>query len=173
MRELPRVHFAARILMIVLWGGLSLLIPAAPYLAAHSHRAVAAFIYLMFSGICHQIPQRSFSMWGHNLGVCQRCFGIYFGIFATSLLPLPLRFVFESARRRKGCILASAAPLILDAILPKLGLWTGTATSRFATGLVFGSMLSPLMLVGISEFIAEAAWRPADPLSSQSKGDIS
>jgi hypothetical protein len=46
--------------------------------------AVAA--YSIGHLICHQLPARSFHLWGAALPVCARCSGIYFGAAIAALL---------------------------------------------------------------------------------------
>jgi len=77
----------------------ALLLPLSPFIAAQPHPApaVVAFLYAVYltgSGICHQLPERSFHLSGHQMPVCARCAGIYFGaaiavIVATCIAPLP------------------------------------------------------------------------------------
>jgi hypothetical protein len=50
-------------------------------------------------------------------------------------------------------VLAALAPILLDSGLPAAGLWTNTPASRFASGALFGVMISLLLLSGIPEFI--------------------
>ena len=47
--------------------------------------AVAA--YSVGHLICHQLPARSFHLWGAALPVCARCTGIYLGAAAASVVP--------------------------------------------------------------------------------------
>jgi hypothetical protein len=55
--------------------------------------------------------------------------------------------------------LAASIPLLLDALLPCAGLWTNTYLCRFFTGLLFGSLISSLLVRGVAEFLNEALWR--------------
>ncbi len=139
-----------RTFLILIWGLLCLSIVAAPYLAAHHCPAVAAFLYFFYSPVCHQLPGRSFKLMGASWAVCQRCSGIYFGLLAGSLLP-----AFNGALPplRRTLVLAATAPLALDALLPMIGIWISSPASRFSTGLLFGTMLSTLLLSGITEFV--------------------
>jgi len=69
---------------IIIWLGVIFL---APYLKSQSS-GLQAFCYGIFSPICHQNPSRSFFLFGYPLGVCARCFGIYFGFLGgTGLYP--------------------------------------------------------------------------------------
>jgi uncharacterized membrane protein len=62
-----------------------LLIVLAPLLMERAPM-VSFFLYLLFSPICHQLPERSFFILGHQFAVCARCTGIYFGAFLGSFL---------------------------------------------------------------------------------------
>jgi uncharacterized membrane protein len=145
-----------RILMIGLCGGLCLLILAPAFLAARSCFTAAAFAYLFFSPVCHQIPERSFCLWGHPLAVCHRCSGIYLGLFLALLLPLDKCLRFCSPLRLRIYVLCMSTPVMLDALLPYLGIWSSTYISRFVTGLFFGSLSAALLSRALSEFVAEA-----------------
>jgi len=148
---------SARAIMAGAWGIVCGLILAAPILMSHSCRSAASVLYLSFSCICHQIPERSFAIFGHPLAVCHRCFGIYLGLFLGSLIEN--RFVHGSLRVRRFWILAASIPLLLDVLLNSAGLWTSTCFSRFFTGLLFGNLVSPLLVRGVAEFLNGAPWR--------------
>ena len=95
--------------------------------------SLAVTIRSVFSQLCHQLPERTFYLWGNPLAFCSRCTGFYGGIFVTSL-------ILASRGRGKpiGIYLAIglAAPALIDviggvsAILPWPNLW------RCVTGLV-------------------------------------
>jgi uncharacterized membrane protein len=149
-----------RALLIALSGSLFLSIVAAPYLATHARPGLAALVYLVFSPICHQNPARSFVLVGASWAVCQRCSGIYFGLFVGSLLP-PIRRVFPPPSRKM--VLAATAPLALDACLPLIGIWENTPASRFVSGCLFGTVLSMLLLEGLAESLRSHLGRLAAP----------
>jgi len=145
----------ARLLLICFSAVLSLAIVGAPLLAAHAHPRLAEFLYLFFSPVCHQMRQRSFALQGMSWAVCHRCAGIYFGLFAGSLLPRRWWASSFSVERRRICVLLAAGPLLLDVVLPYAGLWNNSATSRFLTGFLFGTMLMTLLLPGAAEILYE------------------
>lgn len=161
-----------RILLLLLCGGLCTLIFAAPLLVS-SRPTIAALIYLFFAPICHQSPERSFFIAGHALAVCQRCTGIYFGLFFFSLVPYGSRRFLASATQRRLLVFCSTLPMLLDVALPYFGLWTNNAVSRFVTGFLFGSMLSILLVSGIEELIDTTSWRPQRLFAPHIKGGIS
>ena len=88
----------------------------------------------VFSGLCHQDPDRSFLRDGHAMAVCHRCTGIYLGLELGALAALGLR----PDASRKSYWLAGVAPLALQVALgwvfPALDLYW----LRVATGLVAG-----------------------------------
>jgi len=138
-----------RLLAALFWSILFLPILGAPILASRAHFGPASWIYLVFSNVCHQMPDRSFFIAGFPLAICQRCTGIYLGFILGSLFRNP--FLYRSTGIRRLWILASTLPLIIDALLPFAGIGTESAESRFLTGLLFGTMLSSLLLHGIME----------------------
>lgn len=129
----------------------------APLLAATSHQVAAGILYLLFSPTCHQMTERCFALQGYPWAVCCRCAGIYFGIFVSSFVTCRrLRLFVQHSLYRRIWILAAAAPLLLDAVLlPLGGIWQNSASSRFATGLMLGGMLGPLVMTAIAEFVIE------------------
>ncbi len=153
----------ARLLLVALTGVLVFAIVGAPLFSRHAHPVLGAFLYLLFSPICHQLPQRSFMLDGMSWAVCQRCAGIYMGMFAAALL-VPARWWASvlSAERRRTWALLSAAPLAADALLPRTGHWASTPASRFLTGILFGVMLMTLLLPGVAECLRTLRARPAD-----------
>src|SRR5205807_8018331 len=57
-------------------------LPLATYAAAQPHASPATYlfalaVYLIGRAVCHQIAERSFELWRHQMPVCARCTGIY------------------------------------------------------------------------------------------------
>ena len=146
-----------RSLLCMVWVLLCVLVVGAPLLAARGYFVPSAFIYLVFSGVCHQIPERSFALAGFPFAVCHRCSGIYLGLLAGSLIKNP--FIYRSWKIRCSWIFASIALLVLDVLLPFAGLAESTPLSRFLTGLLFGIMLSSLFLHGVRELLDKAPFQ--------------
>ena len=146
-----------RVLIAAGWSLLCILIIGAPILASRAYYAPASFIYLLFSNVCHQMPDRSFIFAGFPFAVCHRCSGIYLGLMLGALFKNP--FLNRSPGIRRTWVLASTVPLFIDVLLPVAGLWTGSAASRFLTGVLFGTMLSGLLFQGIVELLANPQQR--------------
>ena len=49
------------------------------------------FVYLAGSVLCHQLPARSFFLWGVQMPVCARCTGIYAGAAVAALVAIGAR----------------------------------------------------------------------------------
>jgi uncharacterized membrane protein len=171
MQRMPwTISIRIRILLAAAWGALCLAVTAAPWLAAHSYHNVASVLYLLFSGICHQIPERSFALSGYPLPVCHRCFGIYSGLFFGCFV-VPCG-VHRHASLRRYLVLGSMTALAVDALAPLAGLWNNSALSRFSTGLLFGIVASLLVVRGLEEFAQEFSWRRLGMRPPQLKGDL-
>jgi uncharacterized membrane protein len=135
-------------------GGLFLWIAAivaAPYLRSRGW-GQAGWLYACFAPLCHQIPDRSFFLWGFPLAVCARCFGIYAG-FAAGLMVYPFRRGFDAARLpRLRMFLLVSFPIALDTGGNFLRLWETGHLLRFLTGFLWGSILPFYFLTGLAEW---------------------
>ena len=95
--------------------------------------------------VCHQLPERTFHLFGEPLAVCHRCTGLYLGFtLGVAIWPwLPTLATKLAAQPR--CIVFFAVPLAID--------WLGanSAASRFATGMIaaFPVGLLPLLALGL------------------------
>lgn len=127
---------------------------------------IRSVIMQAFSGLCHQLPARSFHVDGVPLAVCDRCLGIYSGVLLGVLL-MPL--VAAEARwlhRNAGLALAAAlVPLAIDWVGPVIGGWSNVPLSRIATGAVFGTaagLLVAYAIVSAGRRAADSAASPSD-----------
>ena len=161
---------SARGILVAGWGLICLGMIAPPLLASHACQTTASVLYFLFSRICHQIPARSFHLLGYSLAVCHRCLGIYVGLFLGCFADFPM--MHRSTRHRRIWVLGAIVPLALDALAPIAGLWTNNAASRFSTGMLFGTLISSLVVRGFAEFVREAPWRRHVVPAPQLKGDI-
>jgi uncharacterized membrane protein len=147
------------------------LILAAPLLAFQSFFSASSVLYLLFTPICHQIAERSFTLLGYPLAVCHRCSGIYIGMFLGCFFNI--HAMHRHGRARRFWVLSALAPIVLDVLAPFAGLWNNTVFSRFSTGLLFGIIISSLVVRGFTEFAHESPWRRLAMQSLQFKGDAS
>ena len=127
------------------------LILGAPLAMDAGHPFVGLTIYKSFSYVCHQIPERSFFIFGHQFAVCARCTGLYAGFtVATVCYPLVRSLRQIEAPPRKWLFIA-AAPLAIDFALGYLGIWANTHSSRFATGALLGAVAVFYVMPGLMD----------------------
>jgi uncharacterized membrane protein len=99
----------AYIVLSCLW---AVAIPVAAWTVANAHQppAVASALtaYAIGVVICHQLPWRSFQLWGVQLPVCARCTGIY---AASALMAAAARWL-PPARQpaARNALILSALP---------------------------------------------------------------
>ena len=130
------------LLWFVCAAALALLV--APAVLAAAGSPFGEVLRWLASPICHQLPERSFSMFGEPLAVCQRCAGLYLGFVlgAASWPRLPRLAARLAASPR--WVLAFMIPLGID--------WAvaNTAASRFATGLLAAFPVALLALLALA-----------------------
>jgi uncharacterized membrane protein len=162
MRGLSRHWLAVANLTLALFIGLPLLAPA---LMEAGHERWGEAIHTLFYVTCHQLPERSYFLFGpawtysraelialageavplrfignelvgYKMAVCERCTAIYGGWLVWGLL-------FGLARNRlrplsvRGAILL-LVPMGVDGLGQLVGLWESTWLTRTLTGLLFG-----------------------------------
>lgn len=122
--------------------------------------------------ICHQLPERSFAVWGIPMPVCIRCLGLTIGTVIATLMGLYLmprgdllqklrQYFFLPNRVNPWIIvfvlLVFATPMMLDGFSQIVFPYNSHELTRFGTGLLFGyfrgcvllSILSVILRVGI------------------------
>jgi uncharacterized membrane protein len=115
-----------------LYAGLPLL---APWLLSRGIAFPANLIYFFYGLTCHQLPERSFSVFGNKMCYCQRCCAIYSGVFFFGLLfPLVARRV-RPLRWRWMFLLW--VPMALDGFTQLFGLRESNWELRVITGTLF------------------------------------
>lgn len=154
-----KIPLSIRSFAAILWAVVCAAFLAAPLLETNGHKWAAALLYALFSPICHQSPTRSFAFFGYSWAVCHRCSGIYFGLLVGSLIPFGGNSILQSPRVRRLWVICGVAPLLVDVMLQFSGVRTNTPLSRFLTGLLFGAMLSSLVLPALAELTEDARRR--------------
>lgn len=130
------------------------LIVSAPLMQALGFSALAAGLYKTFSFLCHQLPERSFHLAGHQFAVCSRCTGLYAG-FAFATLGLPLvRSLKRTDTPRVIWLLLSAVPLAIDFGLTYFEIWQNNHFTRVTTGALFGAVAALYVVPGLIELSA-------------------
>jgi len=136
----------------------SLLIVVAPLAAAGNHDLLAFSIYRTFANVCHQLPERSFYIAGHQFAVCARCTGLYAGFtLAVFFYPL-IRPIKTTVTPHRKWLFVAAVPLVVDFSLGFLGIWENTHTSRLLSGFLLGAVSVFYIMPGIAE-LSSRQWR--------------
>lgn len=124
------------LLMLNTLSGVFLTLPIlAPWLAAHGHAQLASAIYLAYRLVCHQKPERSFFLFGHQMAFCQRDLAIYAGVFVLGLVYGLVRNWLRPLSWRGALLLA--LPMIVDGVTQLVGWRESTWELRLVTGLLF------------------------------------
>jgi uncharacterized membrane protein len=127
-------RFAAALTVIgVLW---AMAIVAAP-VAADSAPVFSTLVYGGSSLICHQIPERSFHLSGHQMPVCARCAGLYM----TAALGALLGWVVTTRidlRRRQMLLVVAAIPTVVTWTLEYAGIMAFSNLARAFAALPLG-----------------------------------
>jgi uncharacterized membrane protein len=144
---------------------LLILLPA--FLMNTGHDLIAEHSYSIFSGLCHQLSERSIHLFGHKLAVCARCSGVYFGMLLSTIAYPLLKGLDNRRIPAKYVIVGSVLPLALDGVTQLTGFRESSNLLRFGTGLVFGLAipfyLIPLFTEGVEDF--------SKPVFKKTEGD--
>src|SRR5882762_1451458 len=136
------------------------LIVSAPFAQAHGHPEFASAVYKTFSFVCHQIPERSFHLAGHQFAVCSRCTGLYAG-FAVAALVYPLaRSLQRTDTPSLLWLILATLPLAIDFGLGYFSIWPNTHMSRFLTGALLSSVAVFYIMPGLIDLSFTVVHRP-------------
>lgn len=143
---------------LVIWGVVALstlvlilLIVIAPWAQSSGHAALAASIYKAFGLVCHQIPDRSLHLFGHQFAVCSRCTGIYFGFAAAAAFYPLARPLSRPDSPSRLWLLLAALPLATDFALGYFSIWENTHWSRFLSGALLSAVAVFFVMPGLIE----------------------
>jgi uncharacterized membrane protein len=112
---------------------------------------VVAIIFAAGSLICHQKPERSFFLDGHQLPVCARCTGLYLSAAAAFIGWIgfkiargwrPIAFAPGVAVR---LIVLAAIPTALSLASGTLGVWDGSNTTRALLAIPLGASAGAIL----------------------------
>lgn len=134
------------------------MIIGAPVALARGHNFFALAIYGAFSRLCHQIPERSFFIAGHQFAVCARCTGLYAGFTVATLCYPLVRSLRRTDTPARRWLFIAAAPLAIDFFLGFFGIWENTHLSRFVTGALLGSVAVFYVMPGLID-LSIKEWR--------------
>ena len=96
----------------------------------------------LFFNLCHQLPDRTYSIDSVMMAVNTRCFGIFLGM-AAGWLSIPLAGRYSAGKRWPVILLMVAITLqIVDYLGNLVELWQNTNHSRALLGVLLGAALS-------------------------------
>ncbi len=125
------------VLVIGLFLGLYVFLPfLAPVLMAGGYTGPSNLIYSTYRFTCHQLPSRSYFIFGQQMAFCHRDTAIYASLFLAVIL-----FGFVRHRIKPlpwQVYIAFIAPMALDGITQLFGLRTSNWQLRTITGVLFG-----------------------------------
>jgi len=103
-------------------------------------------IYAVGAAVCHQLPERSFHLWGRQLPVCARCAGIYVGAAVAALAATVWPAGPADRRPPRALALAAAMPTAATLLFE----WTTGVTPanwiRAAAGAALGAAIAWLVV---------------------------
>ncbi len=106
---------------------------------------IIAIIYAAGGLICHQRPERSFFLDGHQFPVCARCTGLYLsaamGIIGWLALKIARRWssLPFDPRLAKRLVIISALPTAVSFMTGVLGIWDGSNLTRAMLAIPVGA----------------------------------
>jgi uncharacterized membrane protein len=154
-RQAVRV-WAVGTAIVLLWAAA---IVVAPLAKSAGISWIADPLYGLYNLICHRIPERSFHVAGEQFGVCSRCFGVYFGLFAGfAVYPLWRKLEVTEPIARIWLFL-SMIPIGIDWSLTIFGIWENTQASRFITGLILGVACATYLVPAAVEIVRNLTYR--------------
>ncbi|MCD6595036.1 DUF2085 domain-containing protein [bacterium] len=120
-----------------LWLIILVLIVLTPYLASISSPSTK-YLYLLFRPTCHQMPQRSFFLWGHKMAVCARCTGTYISLLFCGII-FTLFLTFGKVKSISTIVFfIFLLPIAIDGGTQFVHLRESTNILRFVTGFFGG-----------------------------------
>jgi uncharacterized membrane protein len=92
--------------------------------------------------ICHQRPERCFTIQGIPMPICSRCFGFYLGLLIGLLIPIFVWSLFViDVNTMFLLLILSLIPISIDGLTQLLGLRISNNNLRFITGFIAGLFL--------------------------------
>jgi uncharacterized membrane protein len=137
----------------ILYAGLPWLSPLAK---ASGHPLVGEFLFQIYRPLCHQLPERSFFVCGHQVGFCHRCVALYTSIVVAGLLFGLLRRRIRPISLKIGGLLM--LPILIDGMthmaddVTRLGFRGGgdaIGTLNFWLRMITGALVGVAMLLAV------------------------
>ena len=137
----------------ILYAGLPWLSPLA---TASGHPLIGEFLFRIYKPLCHQLPERSFFVCGHQVAFCHRCVAMYSAIVVAGLLFGLLRRRIRPISLKIGGLLL--LPILIDGLthmvddLSRVGLRGGgdaIGTLNFWLRMITGALVGVVMLLAV------------------------
>jgi uncharacterized membrane protein len=106
-----------------------------PWLRSRGYIIPADAIYFAFRLTCHQMPERSFFVFGYKMCLCERCMAIYGTVLGLGLLYGLVRKIVRPLSWR--WLLVLWIPMALDGFTQLFGWRESTWELRLITGAIF------------------------------------
>ena len=136
--------------------GWAAMLPLASYSASRPAPAPLAYafafgVYAVGGVVCHQLPNRSFSLWSAQMPVCARCTGLYAGAALAAVLGRIVRGVLPradatSVRIVRVLLLVAAAPTVATLVFE----WTTGVMPANAIRALAGVPLGAAIAIAIT-----------------------
>jgi uncharacterized membrane protein len=103
------------------------------------------FLYAIGSVVCHQLPERSFHIDGHQLPVCARCTGLYLSAAAGALgwcmwkVARRWRPVSVPPRSALRLVMLCGLPTAISVATAAIGAWDGSNAARALLSVPLGA----------------------------------
>jgi uncharacterized membrane protein len=133
-------------LFIAIYAGLPFL---APILMANGYSLPANLIYSVYQFLCHQLPSRSYFVYGYQVAYCQRDTAIYTTLLVTTLLFPLVRSRLKPLPWQWYIVLIT--PMAIDGLTQLVGLRYSNWQLRTVTGALFGLATAWLALPYMEE----------------------
>lgn len=163
---LPRITYTVILFCTFVWCATIFL---APYLESLSS-PFAGLVYRAFHPICHQLPERSFHVFGEKLAVCSRCSAIYLA-FLIGVLAYPFVGRLTNASSRyaapsRTVLLLALIPMVIDVGLDFLAIHESSFVTRTITGALFGIVIPFFIVPAALEGVEQIAASKRIPIST-------
>jgi len=154
MSKTEKVIYTIFFVLISIWCLSALAVPA---LMALGQKGLAMGFWKISGLGCHQKAERSFYIFGWQMGLCIRCTAIYFSMWLTTILYPLIRKRYPNLSL--WIMILLVAPMVLDILTEKyIGFRSSLNLTKFVTGVVFGASLPYYLISGGSssaEYIKE------------------
>lgn len=137
----------------------------APILEAFGWHLPAKLIFIVYRPTCHQLPERSYFVMGHQVAICARCSSLYVAFWTVGIVYT----IWAAIRPQRvpawqapplWVIGVAAIPLAIDGITQLFGLRGSTNSLRTITGALVGAataaVVYPYLHTGFRE--ARKVW---------------